>query len=287
MTQTSKQLDSATVARAFVDACRAELSALKPGNVHRFASGHGMEVRHFEDSAEAAAPFIADSRLRVGERILKAVTATIAVAGCNTNLGICLLAAPLARAAQINAPEVDFRRRLQRVFDGLDQSDADAVFGAIRIANPGGLSRVAEADVAQAPTISLVAAMRLAADRDRIARAYTDGFAEIFEVALPELDRARRAATSADLAVTTLHMKLMARAPDSHILRKYGAAVAEQIRMEAEALTKPRGVIGPEDIERLIEFDRSLKARGINPGTTADLVVATLFTESLRRNPGL
>ncbi|MGB0055239.1 MAG: triphosphoribosyl-dephospho-CoA synthase, partial [Methyloceanibacter sp.] len=32
----------------------------------------------------------------------------------------------------------------------------------------------------------------------------------------------------------------------------------------------------------LMEFDRSLKLRGLNPGTSADLTVATLFSASLQ-----
>jgi triphosphoribosyl-dephospho-CoA synthase len=32
----------------------------------------------------------------------------------------------------------------------------------------------------------------------------------------------------------------------------------------------------------LLAFDRSLKARGLNPGTSADLTVATLFAASLQ-----
>jgi triphosphoribosyl-dephospho-CoA synthase len=32
----------------------------------------------------------------------------------------------------------------------------------------------------------------------------------------------------------------------------------------------------------LMAFDRSLKARGLNPGTSADLTVATLFAASLQ-----
>jgi triphosphoribosyl-dephospho-CoA synthase len=31
-----------------------------------------------------------------------------------------------------------------------------------------------------------------------------------------------------------------------------------------------------------MSFDRSLKARGLNPGTSADLTVATLFAASLQ-----
>ena len=69
------------VGRAFHDACLAELEALKPGNVHRFAGGHRMSVADFERSAAAAAPAIGRPRLSVGKRILRAVEATRTAVG--------------------------------------------------------------------------------------------------------------------------------------------------------------------------------------------------------------
>ncbi|OWK22807.1 hypothetical protein AJ87_45840 [Rhizobium yanglingense] len=36
---------------AYLDACRAEIDALKPGNVHRFADGHRMTADQFLQSA--------------------------------------------------------------------------------------------------------------------------------------------------------------------------------------------------------------------------------------------
>ena len=48
--------------------------------------------------------------------------------------------------------------------------DASEVYRAIRLANPGGLGSAEEQDVAAEPTITLLEAMRLAADRDGIAR---------------------------------------------------------------------------------------------------------------------
>jgi len=36
-----------------------------------------------------------------------------------------------------------------------------------------------------------------------------------------------------------------------------------------------------ETLGKLEQFDALLKAHGLNPGTTADFVVATLFTEAL------
>ena len=42
------------ISAAFLAACRAELDALKPGNVHRHSAGHGMQVAHFERAENAA-----------------------------------------------------------------------------------------------------------------------------------------------------------------------------------------------------------------------------------------
>jgi triphosphoribosyl-dephospho-CoA synthase len=83
---------------AFQAACEAELAALKPGNVHRFAPGHGMTMADFQRSAAAAAPCIARRGCSAGERILSATEASWKAVGCNTNLGIVLLCAPLAMA---------------------------------------------------------------------------------------------------------------------------------------------------------------------------------------------
>ena len=47
---------AARSAELFLAACRAELDALKPGNVHVHAGGHGMEVAQFEAAPPAAAP---------------------------------------------------------------------------------------------------------------------------------------------------------------------------------------------------------------------------------------
>src|SRR4051794_37952321 len=91
----------AAIAAAFVAACRDELDAPKPGNVHVFADGHRMAVDDFMRSADAAATPLTEPGARVGQRILGAVAATRAAVGTNTNLGIILLCAPFAVAAEI------------------------------------------------------------------------------------------------------------------------------------------------------------------------------------------
>ena len=84
------------------------------------------------------------------------------------------------------------------------------------------------------------------------------------------------------LAVTTLHMAYLAYFPDSHIARKHGAAMAERVREKAYALAPAwQPVARRNTLPELLDFDAELKRLNVNPGTTADLVVATLFAASL------
>src|SRR4051812_47223437 len=104
------------IADAYRAACRAELRALKPGNVHVFADGHRMTMRDFEVSAEVSASCLAAPGARVGTRVRGAVEATATAVRSNTNLGIVLLCAPLAAAAEAGG---DLRRALAAVLDDL------------------------------------------------------------------------------------------------------------------------------------------------------------------------
>jgi triphosphoribosyl-dephospho-CoA synthase len=277
-------LSRARIERAFLGACRAELAALKPGNVHVFADGHRMAVRDFEMSAEAAAPHIANPRLKVGARIRKAIDATLDAVGCNTNLGIVLLCTPLAAAAAIPGKPID--EAVEGILAGLDTTDAAQAFAAIARANPAGLGKVEEADVSSPATVTLREAMALAARRDRIARAYANGYREILRLALPRLKAARRRGGPPADAVTALHMALLAASPDSHIARKHGVQAARQVRDQAKALlAAARPPIAAKARAELVKFDRDLKSKGLNPGTTADIVVATLFSEAIISGP--
>ena len=272
----------AQVSRAFVDACRAELDAPKPGNVHRFADGHGMRVADFERSAEAAAPEVARTGMPVGARIRAAVRATRASVGQNTNLGIVLLCVPLAAAAERG--ERPLRTALRRVLAGLDRQDAVDCFEAILLASPGGLGEAEAHNVRHAPAGTLRDAMRAAAHRDLIAQAYADDFAAVFDTGLSALMRARAAYHQPDWwPATSVYLTFLTTVADSHIARKFGPQRAETVRRDAEyrfmTLTKRDGVA---QLAALLEFDAELKEQGINPGTCADLTVATLFAEKLR-----
>ena len=269
-------IPAAKVAALFEAACRAELEALKPGNVHLHAAGHGMTVADFVSSAEAAAPHVADPALGVGGRILAAVEATRAACGQNTNLGIILLAAPLAAAAQAGG---ELRESLRGVLAGLGQMDAALAYRAIRVASPGGLGSSDLHDVADEPEVTLLAAMQAAAGRDRIAAQYATGFRDVFELGVPRLLAGRAAGWREDWAVTATYLAFLAAFPDTHVMRKHGPAVAEAARVRGEVLAAK--LHPAHSRAALADLDREFKARGINPGTSADLTVASHFAASL------
>lgn len=258
------------LAGLFVAACLAELRAPKPGNVHDFAPGHRMTVADFERSAEVSAPHIARRGAPVGDRVLGAVQATMDAVGCNTNLGILLLSAPIAVAAERPG---DLQANLTGILTETTLADAESVYEAIRIANPGGLGQAEAGDVAEKPTVTLTQAMALAADRDTIARQYVTGFKDLFEIGL---SRWRHEMGTGDAIRVTLliYFDYASKLPDSHIQRKHGAQIAEAIRREFADL---REIADRMDLESLLKFDLELKKRSVNPGTSADMTVATHF----------
>ena len=264
---------------AFIWACTLDVAVPKPGNVSFASPGHGMTAAQFIASAQAAAGLLCEPGAAVGRRIEGAVRASWAAAGCNTNLGIVLLCAPIAAASECcagPASALALQDMLHRVTQGLTVDDASKAYRAIAHANPGGLGRAPDQDVAAEPSIDLRAAMALAADRDRIACQYAQGFGELFGLGLPLLHRGLQQGLAA--AVLDTYLGWLASGPDSHILRKHGAALAQTVTAEAAALRREWGAAGHlADSHALSSWDTQLKTRGINPGTSADLTVATLF----------
>lgn len=267
---------------AFVAACETELRALKPGNVHIHADGHDMTVDDFRASALAAAEPLCRPGLAVGARIEAAITTTRATVACNTNLGIVLLAAPLVAAAERAEPG-GLRRALSATLAQLTVGDARAAYAAIRLANPGGLGRVAAQDVGDEPTVTLRAAMGLAAERDTVARQYVTDFADVFAIGVAGLAAAERRGSALDRATSDIYLQFLAAFPDSHVARRFGSAVAEEVRAAAASLATSLtgGTDERQRVKALLDFDASLKRRGVNPGTAADLTVASLLVRGI------
>jgi triphosphoribosyl-dephospho-CoA synthase len=274
---------TAPTAKLIRRACLQEATARKPGNVHPAASFDDLNYGDFVRSAEAASGWLArSSELGVGTAVLRAIEATRQVTSTNTNLGIALLIAPLAAVPR----EIPLREGIEDVLERLTVADAAAVYRAIRLAAAGGLGTVNDQDVESEPTVTLREAMRLAADRDRIARQYVTGFADVLGFGTQSLlDWTRRVGDDWESAVIGLHLSLLAEWPDSLLIRKCGAGVAEQSRERAAAVLRAGWPETAEGRQELMEFDRWLRGDGHrrNPGTTADLVAVILFA-ALRDN---
>ncbi len=276
---------AAALERIYREACEAELHAFKPGNVSLHSAGHGMTADDFLVSARVSAPALARPGAAVGQRVLGAIEATHEAVGCNTNLGIVLLAAPLLAAAQSGTGGL--RRRLQGVLAGLDEEDCRLVYRAIRLASPAGMGKAEQADISGEPSITLREAMALAADRDSIAAQYVNGYAEVFGTGVAALrewpGQAPAALRDAQWATVACYLRFMSTLPDSHVMRKFGPERAKRLQMEAKRVENALGTCqNCPDAEHLLrQLDEALKREGINPGTSADLTVASLMAERL------
>jgi triphosphoribosyl-dephospho-CoA synthase len=240
--------------------------------VHRFRDFSDCTFLDFALSAQAIGPALDRARSEgVGTAVLAAVEATRSVVATNTNLGMILLLAPLA-AIPDGTPT---REGVETVLRSLTLDDAKQAFEAIRRARPSGLGSVTNQDVASEPTTTLTEAMRLAANRDSVARQYALGYADVFDVALPCLIPELPLET----AIIKAHLTLLEHLPDSLIARKLGWDAAEEASRRAAVVLAADWPRNERSVSMLREFDHWLRDRSHarNPGTTADLVAAALF----------
>jgi len=257
-------------------ACTWEALSRKVGNVHPHADFTNTTLADFLLSAIAIGPaFRRAHSVSVGRTVLSAVEATQTFVGQNTNLGICLALAPLA-AVPDGEP---LRTGVQIVLNELTVSDAELVYRAIRLAAPGGLGDAPEQDVRDAPTVTLLKAMTLAADRDLIAQQYDNGYADLFDFGVPALVEAFEKFGQIEPAVIECQLKWLAEFPDSLIARKKGIPAAEDVRQRVVDVLKLGGLHTQGGRRAGVELDRYLRSDGnaLNPGTTADIVTACLF----------
>ena len=264
----------------FLAACALDVTALKPGNVRIGVAAHGMNADDFLRSAQACAPALNQRGASVGERVLEAIRRTQGVVRCNTNLGIVLLAAPLFRAAEAGG---NLRTALAQELAALDRDDAIRVYQAIRLARPGGLGSSSRYDVDTDPQVTLLEAMREAQGRDSIARQYAQGYDDVFGMGLPHWHQALARYEDERWATTDLYVVFLSTWRDSLIERKFGAATAQTVSERArEFLSQMAAYSDRNDIEAgLLSWDEELRDAGFNPGTSADLTVATVFAAKL------
>ena len=267
------------VAKAVELACMVEVLAPKPGNVNRYQDFVDTTCEDFLLSAWAVGPVFARAHSRwVGEVIYQARRAVQRYVAANTNLGIILLTAPLAKAALL-PKDLPLQERLRQVLAGLTVEDSRWVFAAIREAGAGGLGKVDQQDVGGEPSLPLLAAMELARERDTIAAEYCTGFHHTFTTGYPALQEALALLPDWRLAVVQAFLVILAALPDTLIARKVGWERAWEVSRRAAEVLAAGGVATAGGRRVLAAFDSFLRREGnkLNPGTTADLTAASLL----------
>ncbi|MEE9413530.1 MAG: triphosphoribosyl-dephospho-CoA synthase [Methylococcales bacterium] len=277
------------ILNAWLQACELDILTFKPGNVSVYAAGHNMTAEHFRVSARVSAEPITDFSLSLGEKIFYSIRDTYNTVGCNTNLGIVLLCAPLIQGLQSVLSDqkntVSLREQVGTVLDATSIKDADWVYQAIRIAKPGGLGHADQQDVTASPQVTLQQAMQLATDKDRIAYQYANDYKDIFEYGVPCYRKALLRWNDARWATLAVYAGFLASIPDSLIVRKYGNRFTKMVASRMTLVNKQLQEFNPDQPEQLFsvlkDVDAEFKAAGINPGTSADLTVTSVFAESL------
>ena len=275
--------DAAEVAALAQLACLLEASAPKPGNVSPGAPFHDARYEDFLASAIAIGPALTGAAARpLGMTIRTAIEATRRWTASNTNLGMVLLLAPLARAA-LTRDGGGLRDALRSTLSDTTVADTHDVYAAIRLASPGGLGTVPEQDVAHPPSVSLLEAMALAQERDAIAREYVTGFQAVFGVGVPALCGARANGLPWSDAIVHAYLTMLATVPDTHIARKLGAAAAKDVQQHARRTLDAGGMHRPAGREAVAALDHALRdpENARNPGATADLTTAAIFVALL------
>lgn len=259
-------------------ACLLEAAAPKPGNVHPGAGFADLAHAELEAAALAIAPVMERApAVALGRTVREAVEASRRVTRSNANLGMILALAPLAAVDGDRPPDA---AAAAEVLARLGPADAADVWAAIARARPGGLGTSPAWDVGGPPPADVVAAMRLAAPRDRIAALWAEGYAALEAGLAADLEAELAARADVGEAIVRAFLLELARAPDSLVARRHGPRIAADVSARAAAVL----AAGPAWREAAAAFDRSLREPDrINPGTTADLVAAALYI--LLRDP--
>lgn len=268
---------NSTLAELIETACAMEVMSPKPGNVAPGRSFADASIDDFLVSARAIAPVLAVAGGRtLGETILGAVQATREVVGHNTNLGIILLLSPLAMVPLATS----LSEGILEVMDATTVADSCLMYKAIRLAHPAGLGKSPEQDLNDAPTLNLLECMRLAADRDMIAAQYANGFQQVLTNGQNWLREATTITESQPQQIVWLAVRLLAEFGDSLIARKCGQPMSDAVRGKAQELLDSGWPMQHHAATGFLELDRFLREDGNrrNPGTTADLIAAILFS---------
>jgi triphosphoribosyl-dephospho-CoA synthase len=286
-----------------------EVNAPKPGNVHRNANFHKTNYEHFLASAVAVAPsfktatargiLVAKGRINPAEvgvgRIIKDAVERVNIwqHGGNTLLGTAILLSPMAVAAGKTLKENDGifdltkqRASMKTIVIATTPEDAVALYEAIDIAKPGGLNKAPKFDATEASSkqkilethTTLFEVFKISAEYDSVSSEWVNDYHIVFDVGYPLLRKELQTRNNINTAIVHTFLKLLSEVPDTLVARKAGLTKAEEISCQARHVLELGGLNTIDGKKALAELDKNLRdsENKLNPGTTADLITATL-----------
>lgn len=250
----------------------------KPGNVDRHRDLPDLHFDHFLAGAVGAGEGLraAEAGAPIGEAFERAVEGMADQRGGNTQFGALLLLVPLVRAASEDALSP---HGTERIVEATTTADAAAFYRAFEhcavfVDEPPAdapeldVHRGSEAVPAlERRGLTLYDVMRTSEPEDDVAREWTHGFERSFRAA------ERIGALEGPLSErgAQVFLDLLASYPDTLVAKKHGDRTA---RRTSDRAKRARDDPDPDAVESLAD---ELVEKGINPGTTADIVAAGLF----------
>ena len=274
----NNNFDESMIRDAYLYACHKDIEAIKPGNVNINSPHHDTTASDYLISSINSGSELFYDSYSLGDRILNAIVATKKETSMNTNLGIVLLCAPIAHAL-LNYKEMSLKEAITKTIDNATSDDTVKICEAINIANPGGLGDVLDYDTKSMPAVKLREIMSYSAQYDRISYQYHNNYQDILDFIIPSLNKNMIKYKSSDISISMTYLQILGKIPDSHISRKLGEEIAKKTSNHVNDLLKIQDKDCSQGylVKQLNDLDYEYKKKGINPGTTADLLVASLM----------
>ncbi len=238
----------------------------KPGNVDRCHDYPSTSLEHFLASLILSRPSLEqamESGAAMGKIIHDAVTRTNVHSGGNTHFGAFLLLIPLIMGGDI--PGAVKVTRSTTVEDAVEFYRA---FGMTQVrvlsSDTIDVNDPAAPDIIRKQNLTLYDIMNHSSANDMIAREWINGFKKIRVGA----DLLKKNGSGRNSIVLTF-LDLLADEPDSFIVKKHGLDVAEKTMEKAREVRNGS--------QNLAIFDRACIDAGINPGSTADILIGALY----------
>ncbi|MDB2461254.1 triphosphoribosyl-dephospho-CoA synthase [Gammaproteobacteria bacterium] len=270
---------------AFEYACKLDVFSVKPGNVFHGHPAYGMTHKDFLQSSMACSDVICEQNMDIGEKILECIKSSIDVVGCNTNLGIILLCVPIVEALYMDKDHKFLQSNLKKVINGINETQTKNIYKAINIAKAGGMGSKDKFDLNnnKSKNFTLLEAMEFASSYDYIAGEYSNNFNNIINTISVNWRNYFKLMGNGESATTATFLKLISSNPDSLIARKHGLDKAKEVSERFKTIADEYCVLkNPNNLNnQLLLLDSELKIQGLNPGTTADVVVASIFLNRL------